>query len=38
MMNVAPNTTTLLGDAVGAKIISHAGGLLNLVKYPASTI
>jgi len=38
MMAVAPNLTTLIGENVGAKLISHAGGMSNLVKYPASTI
>lgn len=37
-MNVSPNLTTVLGESVGAKLISHAGGLQNLIKYPASTI
>lgn len=35
---VAPNLTSLIGEGVGAKLISHAGGLSNLVKYPASTV
>lgn len=38
MDNVAPNLTSLIGEALGAKLISHAGGLSNLVKYPASTV
>jgi RNA processing factor Prp31 len=38
MLNVSPNLTTVLGESVGAKLISHAGGLQNLIKYPASTI
>lgn len=38
MMGVAPNLTTLVGDNVGAKLISHSGGLSNLIKYPASTV
>jgi nucleolar protein 56 len=37
-MTVAPNLTTLIGENVGAKIIAHAGGMTNLIKYPASTI
>jgi len=37
-MSVAPNLTTLIGESVGAKLISHSGGLSNLIKYPASTI
>jgi len=38
MQAVAPNLATLIGDIVGSKLISHAGGLTNLAKYPASTI
>eukprot|EP00825_Cyclidium_porcatum_P047873 TRINITY_DN786_c0_g1_i3.p1 TRINITY_DN786_c0_g1~~TRINITY_DN786_c0_g1_i3.p1 ORF type:complete len:525 (+),score=126.29 TRINITY_DN786_c0_g1_i3:48-1622(+) len=38
MMEVAPNLTTIIGETVGAKLISHSGGLSNLVKYPASTV
>jgi len=38
MGNVAPNLATLIGDVVGARLISHAGSLTNLAKYPASTV
>ena len=38
MNAVAPNLPALIGDIVGSKLISHAGGLTNLSKYPASTI
>lgn len=38
MINVAPNLTALLGEAVGARLLTHAGGLNNLSKLPASTI
>jgi nucleolar protein 58 len=38
MNAVAPNLTTMIGELVGAKLISHAGSLINLAKYPASTI
>ena len=38
MDNVAPNLTTLIGENVGAKLISHSGSLSNLAKYPASTV
>jgi len=34
----APNLTALLGEQVGARLISHAGSLTNLSKYPASTV
>ena len=35
---VAPNLATLIGEMVGARLISHAGSLTNLSKYPASTV
>ena len=35
---VAPNLSSLIGDQVAARLISHAGSLTNLAKYPASTI
>ena len=35
---VAPNLQALIGDSVGARLISHAGSLTNLSKYPASTV
>eukprot|EP01017_Pseudomicrothorax_dubius_P003206 TRINITY_DN103_c0_g2_i1.p1 TRINITY_DN103_c0_g2~~TRINITY_DN103_c0_g2_i1.p1 ORF type:complete len:482 (-),score=171.52 TRINITY_DN103_c0_g2_i1:78-1523(-) len=38
MNNVAPNLTALIGEGVGAKLISKAGSLVNLAKYPASTV
>lgn len=38
MEKVAPNLTALLGETVGAKLLTHAGGLNNLSKLPASTI
>merc|ERR1711909_224242 len=38
MNTVAPNLATLIGDLVGARLISHAGSLTNLAKYPASTV
>jgi nucleolar protein 58 len=38
MNAVAPNLTVMVGELVGAKLISHAGSLINLAKYPASTI
>ncbi len=38
MNAVAPNLTSLIGEMVGSKLISHAGSLTNLAKYPASTI
>ena len=34
----APNLTALIGEQVGARLISHAGSLTNLAKYPASTV
>ncbi|XP_034254966.1 nucleolar protein 56 [Thrips palmi] len=38
MESVAPNLACLVGDQVGARLISHAGSLTNLAKYPASTV
>mmetsp|Transcript_11089 Transcript_11089/g.18583 ORF Transcript_11089/g.18583 Transcript_11089/m.18583 type:complete len:369 (-) Transcript_11089:473-1579(-) len=38
MSAVAPNLAALTGEIIGSKLISHAGGLTNLSKYPASTI
>jgi len=38
MNDVAPNLATLIGEQVGARLISHAGSLTNLAKYPASTV
>lgn len=35
---IAPNLTTLVGELVGARLIAHAGSLMNLAKQPASTI
>lgn len=38
MMAIAPNLTVLVGELVGARLISHAGSLINLAKHPASTV
>merc|ERR1712048_417543 len=38
MGNVAPNLAALIGEIIGARLISHAGSLTNLAKYPASTV
>jgi len=38
MAAIAPNLTILVGELVGARLISHAGSLMNLAKHPASTI
>jgi len=35
---VAPNLSSLIGDQVAARLISHAGSLTNLAKFPASTV
>ncbi|CAB9521463.1 Nucleolar protein 58 [Seminavis robusta] len=37
MNAIAPNLTILVGELVGARLISHAGSLMNLAKQPAST-
>jgi len=38
MNAIAPNLTILVGELVGARLISHAGSLINLAKQPASTV
>ncbi len=38
MVAIAPNLTILVGELVGARLISHAGSLLNLAKHPSSTV
>ncbi|KAL6593838.1 hypothetical protein ACP70R_048739 [Stipagrostis hirtigluma subsp. patula] len=38
MNDIAPNLTSLIGEVVGARLISHAGSLSNLAKCPASTL
>ncbi len=38
MQAIAPNLTVLVGELVGARLIAHAGSLMNLAKYPASTV
>lgn len=38
MVAMAPNLTILVGETVGARLIAHAGSLVNLAKHPASTL
>jgi nucleolar protein 58 len=38
MAAMAPNLTVMVGELVGARLIAHAGSLVNLSKCPASTI
>merc|ERR1711976_498439 len=38
MSQCAPSLSALIGEQVGARLISHAGSLTNLAKYPASTV
>ncbi|VDL97871.1 unnamed protein product [Schistocephalus solidus] len=38
LSGVAPNLNCLIGSQVAARLISHAGSLTNLAKFPASTI
>merc|ERR1712141_859091 len=38
MLAIAPNLTAVVGELIGARLISHAGSLLNLSKRPASTV
>lgn len=35
---IAPNLSSVIGEMVGAKLISQAGSLVNLAKCPASTV
>lgn len=38
MNSCAPSLNTLIGEQVGARLISRAGSLTNLAKNPSSTI
>ncbi|KAL0266167.1 UNVERIFIED_CONTAM: hypothetical protein PYX00_011884 [Menopon gallinae] len=38
LATVAPNLAALVGCTMAAKLIAHAGGLLNLAKCPSSTV
>jgi len=38
MNAIAPNLTVMIGELVAARLIAHAGSLVNLAKQPASTI
>ena len=38
MNAIAPNLTILVGELVGARLISHAGSLMNFAKQPTSTV
>lgn len=38
MQDIAPNLRLLVGASLGAKLISHAGGLKRLAMYPSSTV
>ena len=38
MNTIAPNLSSLIGETLGARLISKAGSLVNLAKCPASTI
>lgn len=38
METIAPNLRLLVGSSLGAKLISHAGGLKRLAMYPSSTV
>lgn len=38
MNAIAPNLTMMVGELVGARLISHAGSLINLAKQPSSTV
>ena len=34
MLAIAPNLTAVVGELIGARLISHAGSLVNLAKQP----
>lgn len=38
MEEIAPNLRLIVGSSLGAKLISHAGGLKRLATYPSSTV
>merc|ERR1719316_834355 len=38
MHAIAPNLTYMVGELVGARLISHAGSLMGLAKHPSSTV
>ena len=38
MKDIAPNLRLLVGSTLGAKLISHAGGIKRLAMYPSSTV
>lgn len=38
MFAIAPNLSVLVGELVGARLVAHAGSLMNLAKHPASTV
>ena len=38
MQSIAPNLRLLVGSTLGAKLISHAGGIKRLAMYPSSTV
>jgi nucleolar protein 58 len=38
MLAIAPTLTMMVGELVGARLLAHAGSLISLAKYPASTV
>ncbi|CDR94103.1 nucleolar protein NOP5, putative [Babesia bigemina] len=38
MRALAPNLTYMVGEVIGARLLSHSGSLINLAKQPASTV
>merc|ERR1719440_111764 len=38
MQALAPNLTVMVGELVGARLVQHAGSIMNLAKQPASTV
>ncbi|KAK2195551.1 bifunctional Nop domain/Nop [Babesia duncani] len=38
MRALAPNLTYMVGEIIGARLLSHSGSLISLAKHPASTV
>jgi len=36
MNAIAPNLAIMVGELVGARLVAHAGSLLNLAKHPGT--
>jgi len=38
MMSIAPNLTHMVGEVIGARLLTHAGSMISLSRAPASTV